>query len=144
MKMCRSGPPLALLTAVAGEQHADLKNDLGNNYASGAQYLLRLIEYRKEWHRGATNKPGGWIRLQCDRFLSKARCVCVRTVPVAYHNWRRPLPRPIVIPRIMTLETLEDVRALYIGICRPNTVASRLGSASQPSHRRLRVANCRR
>jgi hypothetical protein len=32
---------------------------------------------------------------------------------VAYHhNWRRPLPRPIVIPRIMTLETLEDVRAL--------------------------------
>ena len=31
---------------------------------------------------------------------------------MAYHNWRRPLPRPIVIPRIMTLETLEDVRAL--------------------------------
>ncbi len=29
-----------------------------------------------------------------------------------YHNWRRPLPRPIVISRIMTLETLEDVRAL--------------------------------
>ena len=29
-----------------------------------------------------------------------------------YHNWRRPLPRPIVIPRIMRLETLEDVRAL--------------------------------
>ena len=27
-------------------------------------------------------------------------------------NWRRPLPRPIVISRIMTLETLEDVRAL--------------------------------
>ena len=24
---------------------------------------------------------------------------------MAYHNWRRPLPRPIVIPRIMTLET---------------------------------------
>ena len=31
---------------------------------------------------------------------------------MAYHKWRRPLPRPIVIPRIMTLETLEDVRAL--------------------------------
>jgi hypothetical protein len=29
-----------------------------------------------------------------------------------YHNWHRPLPRPIVIPKIMTLETLEDVRAL--------------------------------
>ena len=29
-----------------------------------------------------------------------------------YHNWRRPLPRPIVISRIITLETLEDVRAL--------------------------------
>jgi hypothetical protein len=31
---------------------------------------------------------------------------------MAYHNWRRPLPRPIVIPKIMTLSTLEDVRAL--------------------------------
>jgi hypothetical protein len=31
---------------------------------------------------------------------------------LAYHNWRRPLPRPIVIPKVMTLETLEDVRAL--------------------------------
>ena len=30
---------------------------------------------------------------------------------MAYHNWRRPLPRPIVI-EVMTLETLEDVRAL--------------------------------
>jgi len=27
-------------------------------------------------------------------------------------NWRRPLPRPIAIPKVMTLETLEDVRAL--------------------------------
>jgi hypothetical protein len=31
---------------------------------------------------------------------------------LSYHNWRRPLPRPIVIPKVMTLETLEDVRAL--------------------------------
>jgi hypothetical protein len=31
---------------------------------------------------------------------------------LAYHNWRRPLPKPIVIPRIMKLETLKDVRAL--------------------------------
>ena len=31
---------------------------------------------------------------------------------MAYHNWRRPLPRPIVIPKVMTLSTLEDVRAL--------------------------------
>jgi hypothetical protein len=41
---------MALLTAVAGERHADLKNDLENNYASAGQYLLRLIEYRKERH----------------------------------------------------------------------------------------------
>ena len=27
-------------------------------------------------------------------------------------NWRRPLPRPIVIPKLMTLATLDDVRAL--------------------------------
>ena len=42
----------------------------------------------------------------------KARKCCVRSFALPYHNWRRPLPRPIVIPRIMTLETLEDVRAL--------------------------------
>jgi hypothetical protein len=36
----------------------------------------------------------------------------VRSFALPYHNWRRRLPRPIVIPRIMTLETLEDVRAL--------------------------------
>ena len=29
-----------------------------------------------------------------------------------YHNWQRPLPRPVVIPKVMTLSTLEDVRAL--------------------------------
>ena len=33
-------------------------------------------------------------------------------LPLPYHNWRRPLPRPIVIPKVMTLSTLEDVRAL--------------------------------
>jgi hypothetical protein len=32
--------------------------------------------------------------------------------PLPYHNWRRPLPRPVIIPKVMTLETLEDVRAL--------------------------------
>jgi hypothetical protein len=31
---------------------------------------------------------------------------------VSRPNWRRPLPRPIAIPKVMTLETLEDVRAL--------------------------------
>ena len=29
-----------------------------------------------------------------------------------YHNWRRPLPKPIIIPKVMKLSTLEDVRAL--------------------------------
>ena len=42
---------MALLIAVADERHADLKNDLQNNYASAGQYLLRLIEYRKERHQ---------------------------------------------------------------------------------------------
>ena len=32
--------------------------------------------------------------------------------PLAYHNWRRPLPRPIVIHKVMTLATLDDVRLL--------------------------------
>jgi hypothetical protein len=38
-----------LLIAVADERHADLKNELENHYASAGQYLLRLIEHRKEW-----------------------------------------------------------------------------------------------
>ena len=37
-----------LLIAVAEEPHADLKNELEANYASAGQYLLRLIEHRKE------------------------------------------------------------------------------------------------
>jgi hypothetical protein len=56
--------------------------------------------------------------LQAPGLDSLARCshlcgVSVRKRSVSrVSNWRRPLPRPIVIPRIMTLETLEDVRAL--------------------------------
>jgi hypothetical protein len=42
---------MALLIAVTEERHADLKNELENNYASAGQYLRRLIEYRKEWYR---------------------------------------------------------------------------------------------
>jgi hypothetical protein len=38
--------------------------------------------------------------------------VAPREGSLPHHNWRRPLPGPIVIPKIMTLSTLEDVRAL--------------------------------
>jgi hypothetical protein len=32
---------------------------------------------------------------------------------LAYHNWRRPLPRPIVLSQIpLTLSTIADVRDL--------------------------------
>src|ERR1700734_2543353 len=44
--------------------------------------------------------------------MSVTRKRAESSLRVAYHNWRRPLPRPIVIPKVMTLETLEDVRAL--------------------------------
>jgi hypothetical protein len=42
---------MQLLIAVSDDQHADLKNELEDNYASAGRYLLRLIEYRKDWHR---------------------------------------------------------------------------------------------
>jgi hypothetical protein len=28
-------------------------------------------------------------------------------------DWQRPLPRPLIIPGVMTLRTLADVRALF-------------------------------
>jgi hypothetical protein len=31
---------------------------------------------------------------------------------LAYHNWHRPPPQPIIIPKVMTLSTLDDVRGL--------------------------------
>jgi hypothetical protein len=40
--------------------------------------------------------------------VTRKRAESSFTVP--YHNWRRPLPKPIVIPKVMTLSTLEDVR----------------------------------
>jgi hypothetical protein len=34
-------------------------------------------------------------------------------MPASKHpDWSRPLPRPIIIPRVMTLRTLADVREL--------------------------------
>jgi hypothetical protein len=39
---------MELLIAVADERHRDLKNELADNYASAASYLLRLIDYRRE------------------------------------------------------------------------------------------------
>ena len=41
---------MELLLAIADERHADLKKELEDNYASAGQYLLRLIEDRKERH----------------------------------------------------------------------------------------------
>jgi hypothetical protein len=33
-------------------------------------------------------------------------------IPLPAPNWSRPLPRPIIIPNVMKLDTLGDVRAL--------------------------------
>jgi hypothetical protein len=41
---------MQLLLAVADERHADLKQELEDNYASAGRYLLRLIEYRRGGH----------------------------------------------------------------------------------------------
>jgi hypothetical protein len=56
MTFCESLPVrrgiMELLFVIAGEHHAGLKNELEANYASAGQYLLRLIEDRKERHQG--------------------------------------------------------------------------------------------
>jgi hypothetical protein len=49
------------------------------------------------------------MRLWCLFSLSKIYCVACGVFPLPYHNWHRPLPRPVVIPQIITLSTLEDV-----------------------------------
>jgi hypothetical protein len=68
----------------------------------------------------------------------------VRSFALPYHNWRRPLPKPIVIPRIMKLETLQDVRALVHRHLPAEYRSKRRGSEWHPSRRQLRGANCRR
>ena len=42
---------MEILIAFADERHAGLKSELEANYASAGQYLLRLIEDRKERHQ---------------------------------------------------------------------------------------------
>jgi hypothetical protein len=61
---------------------------------------------------------------------------------VPYHNWRRPLPRPIVIPRIMTLERSRTCERWRTSICRPNIAPRTHGSGSPLSPRQRRVATC--
>jgi hypothetical protein len=34
-------------------------------------------------------------------------------LPVPSSNWSQPLPRPIIIPEVMQLATLGDVRVLF-------------------------------
>jgi hypothetical protein len=62
MTFCENVPVrrgiMELLLAVAGEHQADLKKELQDNYASAGQYLLRLIEDRKERHQRGDQQAG--------------------------------------------------------------------------------------
>ena len=40
------------------------------------------------------------------------RCVLREVCPLPAPNWSRPLPRPIIIPDVMELATLGDLRIL--------------------------------
>jgi hypothetical protein len=42
---------MRLLLDIADERHADLKEELEDNYASASRYLLRLIDDRKDWQK---------------------------------------------------------------------------------------------
>ena len=52
------------------------------------------------------------IRRLRNSALSKAWYPCVLGEFLCRPNWRQRLPHPIVIPKVMTMETLEDVQAL--------------------------------
>src|ERR1700722_9289589 len=45
-------------------------------------------------------------------------------------NWSRPLPRPLTIPDLLTLETLGDVAHSSISIYRPSTAPSSRGGSN--------------
>ena len=40
---------------------------------------------------------------------SSSVALCEEPIPLPAPNWSRPLPRPIIIPDVMELETLADV-----------------------------------
>jgi hypothetical protein len=71
---------------------------------------------RPQSHSRVKRRPSNLIPTKFDSggSASYLMLLCLRegAFPLAYHNWRRRLPRPIVIPKVMTLATLEDVRAL--------------------------------
>lgn len=49
---------------------------------------------------------------------------CVRSVPLSRPNWSRALPQPLLIPDVMVLATLNDVRELmrHLPEDRPGTI----------------------
>src|SRR6516162_5858374 len=70
---------------------------------------------RKTRQRGSDGDCGAFLEGQRRTRLLRPRpdyssgCVCVRT-SLSAPNWSQPLPRPIIIPEVMKLATLADVR----------------------------------
>ena len=59
---------------------------------------------------------------------------------MAHPNWSRPLPRPLVIPTVIHLSTLAEVRALLDRQLPPKHGISRLGGMSERSSMRQPMA----
>ena len=88
---------------VTPSRHPQMKNALGP--ALPAQLGLKLEK---------SSTLDFWVAtgaLRCSRYGCYPRCSS-RFVVMARPNWSRPLPRPLVIPTVMTLCTLADVREL--------------------------------